>query len=83
MTRKRQRAKAEHHNREQGPAELHGPGIAGTDSVEYTSFALEGRQYSVGAPCLCRAVAAGVFSPPGLARWVLCNWHQVPPSSKP
>ena len=65
MTRKRQRAEAQQH--EQGPAELLGPGIAGASGVEYTRFALQGRQYSIGAPCLCGAVAAGVCSPLGLA----------------
>lgn len=66
MTRKRQRAEAQQH--EQGPAELLGPGIAGANGVEYTSFAVQGRQYSVGAPCLCGAVAASVFSLLGRVR---------------
>ena len=51
MTRKRKCAEAQHH--EQGPVQLLGPGSAGPDGVDYTSFALQGCQYSIGAPCLC------------------------------
>ena len=71
MTRKRRFAEAQ--QQEQGRAQLLGPGSASPNGVEYTSFALQGRQYTIGAPCICQAVAAGIQLLLAIESWLFCN----------